>query len=70
MLNVGKSRKIKENLRFIQGKRWPGVGKYDVVMCIHVHTVVHVLQVKMHLSEVTAEVSVIGLSFACEFAVF
>ena len=28
--NQGKSGKIKEKLKFIQGKRWPGVGKYDL----------------------------------------
>ena len=28
MLDVGKSGQIKENLKFIPGKRWPGVGKY------------------------------------------
>ena len=27
--NQGKSGQIKENLKFIQGKRWPGVGKCD-----------------------------------------
>ena len=34
MLDAGKLRKIRPNQRkFIQGKRWPGVGKYG--LCTH-----------------------------------
>ena len=39
MLDVGKSRKksgqIKENLKFIQGKRWPGVGNIGYPCSYH-----------------------------------
>ena len=34
MLDVRKSSHIKENLRFIPGKRWPGVGKYVISMSL------------------------------------
>ena len=38
--NQEKSGQIKENSGFIQGKRWPGVGKYDMYMVLSGCTIV------------------------------